>query len=451
MDKEQIQFYHEKDQKNIWHGMRPAKVKQSLIAAKADGAWVTDIEGNRYLDGMAGLWSVNAGYGRKEIAEAAYAQMLEMPFYPLMQSHTAAIELSEKLNEWLDDDYVYFFSNSGSEANETAFKLVRQYYEQKGEPNRHKFISRYRSYHGNTIATLAATGQAQRKYKYEPLAPGFLHVSPPDCYRCPFGKTKDSCNLECASEIERTMTWELDDTVAAVIMEPVITGGGILVPHDDYMKKVREICDEHGALLISDEVICGFGRTGKKLGYMNYDVKPDIITMAKGLTSSYLPLSATAVKREIYEAFQGEDKHDHFRHVNTFGGHPASCIVAIKNLEILESEKLVERSAELGERLLDEMSELKDLPQVGDIRGKGLLLGIELVKDKQTKQPADEDLLKRIVAACKQHGLIISKTSDTVAGFNNILTLSPPLSITDDDFTFIVKTMKDAIKSELGS
>ncbi|WP_260399023.1 aspartate aminotransferase family protein [Peribacillus simplex] len=435
----QTQNLQKTDEKYLWHAMRGANSSSSnLIITKAEGAWITDIDGNRYLDGMSGLWCVNVGYGRKELAKVAAKQLEEMPYFPLTQSHVPAIKLAEKLNEWLGGDYVIFFSNSGSEANETAFKIARQYHQQKGNHGRYKFISRYRGYHGNSMGALAATGQAQRKYKYEPLAPGFLHVAPPDTYRNP----EDVHTLASAEEINRVMTWELSETVAGVIMEPIITGGGILMPPDGYMAKVKEICENHGALLICDEVICGFGRTGKEFGFMNYGVKPDIITMAKGLTSAYLPLSATAVKREIYEAYTGSGDYDRFRHVNTFGGNPASCVLALKNLEIIENENLIERSRVLGERLLSELEGVKDHPNVGDIRGKGLLLGIELVEDKHTKAPAAVEKVNKVINACKERGLIIGKNGDTVAGFNNILQLSPPLSITDDDLAFIVKTLK---------
>ncbi|MCM3570212.1 aspartate aminotransferase family protein [Neobacillus mesonae] len=438
----QTKNLQETDEKYLWHAMRGAGPSPSnLIAVKGEGAWITDINGNRYLDGMSGLWCVNVGYGRKELAKAAYEQLKEMPYFPLSQSHIPAIKLAEKLNQWLGDEYVIFFSNSGSEANETAFKITRQYHHQKGNPGRFKFISRYRAYHGNSMGALAATGQAQRKYKYEPLGQGFLHVAPPDLYRNP----SDADTLESAAEIDRVMTWELSETIAGVIMEPIITGGGILMPPEGYMAKVKEICEKHGALLICDEVICGFGRTGKPFGFMNYGVKPDIITMAKGLTSAYLPLSATAVKREIYEAYVGNEDYDRFRHVNTFGGNPASCALALKNLEIIEDENLIGRSKELGERLLRELEEIKEHPYVGDVRGKGLLLGIELVENKQTKEPASIEKMNKVISICKEKGLIIGKNGDTVAGYNNILQLSPPLSITEEDFSFIVKCLKESI------
>lgn len=437
-----------KDRDYVWHSMKPYSPDSTLIAEKAEGSWVTDHKGNRYLDGMAGLWCVNVGYGRQELAEAAYEQLKEMAYFPLSQSHIPAIKLAEKLNAMLGDEYVIFFSNSGSEANETAFKLVRQYHQQKGEGSRYKFISRYRAYHGNSMGSLAATGQAQRKYKYEPLAPGFLHVPPPDLYR---GKDKvdaASGELESVKDIDRVMTWELSETIAGVIMEPIITGGGILVPPDQYMKGVKEVCDKHGALLIVDEVICGFGRTGKPFGFMNYGVKPDIITMAKGITSAYLPLSATAVRKDIYETFKGSDEYDYFRHVNTFGGNPAACALALKNLEIMENEQLFDRSSELGDYLKQSLaSQLADHPYVGDVRGKGLLVGIELVKDKLSKEPLGVDLVNKVIGGCKSKGLIIGKNGATVAGYNNVLTLSPPLNIETEDLDFIIKTLTDELKA----
>lgn len=435
------------DDQYIWHSMKPYNPKATIVATKADGSWVTDAEGKRYLDAMAGLWCVNVGYGRTELAEAAYEQLKEMAYFPLSQSHVPAIKLAEKLNSMLGDEYVFFFSNSGSEANETAFKIVRQYHQQKGEYSRYKIVSRYRAYHGNSMGSLAATGQAQRKYKYEPLAPGFIHVAPPDSYRDDTN-VHDPKELSSIKEIDRTMTWELSETIAAMIMEPIITGGGVLVPPDGYMKAAKEVCEKHGALLIVDEVICGFGRTGKPFGFMNYDVKPDIITMAKGITSAYLPLSATAVRKEIYEAFKGSEEYDYFRHVNTFGGNPAACALAIKNLELMEKEQLFDRSRELGVQVLSDLKNLlQDHPFVGDVRGKGLLIGIELVKDKKTKEPLDGALVNQVIAICKQQGVLIGKNGATVAGYNNVLTLSPPLNIEVEDLKYLIKTLLASLKT----
>lgn len=435
-----------KDKEYLWHSMKPYNPNATVIIEKAEGSWVTDHTGKRYLDAMAGLYCVNIGYGRTELADAAYEQLKKVAYFPLSQSHIPAIQLAEKLNQMLGDDYVIFFSNSGSEANEAAFKIARQYHQQKGQHSRYKFISRYRSYHGNGMGSLAATGQAQRKYKYEPLAPGFIHVAPPDEYRFPEKSDCQPSELHAVKEMDRVMTWELSETIAAVIMEPIITGGGVIMPPDGYLTGVKEVCEKHGALLIVDEVICGFGRTGEAFGFMNYGVKPDIITMAKGITSAYLPLSATAVKKEIYETFKGTEEYDYFRHVNTFGGNPAACALALRNLELMEEEKLFERSKRLGDQLRKALvTKLREHPYVGDVRGKGLLVGIELVKDRVTKEPLDGELVNKVIAGCKQKGVLIGKNGATVAGYNNVLTISPPLSINEEDLQLIIETLNEEI------
>ncbi|WP_088013383.1 aspartate aminotransferase family protein [Gottfriedia acidiceleris] len=439
-----------KDEKYLWHAMKPYNPQATTIIQKAKGAWLTDIDGNRYLDAMSGLWCVNVGYGREEIAKAAYAQLLENNYTPLSLSHPSAILLAEKINELLGGDYVVFFSNSGSEANETAFKIARQYFQQKGQGNRYKFVSRYRAYHGNTMGALAATGQAERKYKYEPLAPGFIHVKAPDQYRYNEDGFKNASELPSVKAVDEIMTWEHSETIAAMILEPIITGGGVIMPPEDYLKGIREVCDKHGALLIVDEVICGFGRTGKAFGHQHYGVQPDIITMAKGLTSAYMPLSATAVKREIYEEFTKNGNYDYFRHVNTFGGSPVACAVALKNLEIMERENLFEQSSKMGAILLDELKEnISHHPHVGDIRGKGLLIGIELVEDQYTKNPLNIEKVNQVIAKCKERGLIIGKNGVTVAGYNNVLTLSPPLNITTEEKDFILSGLTQAINETL--
>jgi adenosylmethionine-8-amino-7-oxononanoate aminotransferase len=444
---EERQDWIEKDRRFVWHHMQPYAASQNpLVITRGDGAWVIDLDGNRYLDAMSGLWCVNLGYSETALAEAAYDQLRQIPYYPLTQSHLPAIALSEKLNDWLGGDYRIFYSNSGSEANEVAFKIVRQYHAQNGEPTRWKFISRYRAYHGNSMGALAATGQALRKQHYEPLPPGFVHVPPPYCYRCPFGKERDSCNLECASIFEQVIQWEGPDTVAGVIMEPTITGGGVIVPPPEYMQKVREICDKYGVLLIVDEVICGFGRSGKRFGYQNFGVKPDLVTMAKGITSAYLPLSATAVRAELFDAFKEDHPYAHFRHVGTFGGNATACAVSLKTLELMEDRKLVERAGELGQKLEKLLQPLKDYPYVGDLRFFGFMAGIELVSDKGKKTPAPAGFVGRVIAACKKRGVLIGKNTDTVPEQNNVLTLAPPFVISDEDLELLTKVVMEAIE-----
>lgn len=433
----------QKDRANVWHHISMYNEKAPpMIVEHGEGAWITDSVGNRFLDGMSGLWAVNVGYGRERLAQVAYDQMKKLCYAPMTQSHQPAIQLAEKVNSLLEDDYMIFYSNSGSDANEVAFKMARQYHDQNGEGARFKIISRYRAYHGSSLGALAATGQALRKYKYEPLAPGFLHVAPPDNYRRPKGQSIELYNLERAREIEEKIIWEQKETIAAVIMEPIITGGGVLIPQPSYVKEVERICKKYGVLLIIDEVICGFGRTGRLFGHQHFAIKPDIITMAKGLTSAYLPLSITAVRKDIYEKFKDTDGYSHFRHVNTFGGNPAACAVALENIKILEEEKLVQRSKDLGEQLLHDLQDLLELPFVGDVRGLGFLVGIELVEDKLTLEPAKPERLAKIIADCKANGLVIGKNGDTVEGYNNILTLSPPLCCTDEDLEFISAVLK---------
>ncbi|MFC5448443.1 aspartate aminotransferase family protein [Paenibacillus aestuarii] len=432
----------EKDRNYVWHHMSPHN-DNPLIIESGKGSWVTDIDGNRYLDGMAGLWCVNVGHGRSEIAEAAAGQMMKLAYTTLVQSHIPAIELAAKLNEWLGGDYRIFFSNSGSDANEVAFKIARQYHHQNGKPTKHKFISRHRAYHGSSMGALAATGQAQRKLKYEPLGAGFVHVPPPYCYRCPFGQTEGACQLQCAQAVEDAIVWEGPDSVAGMILEPAITGGGVLVPPDGYLPKVRSICSKYDVLLIVDEVICGFGRSGEKFGHQNFGVKPDIVTMAKGLTSAYSPLSATAVSAELYASFKEKQTESHFRHINTFGGNPVSCAVALKSIEILETENLVSRSAQMGRAITSGLEPLKAHPHVGDIRAFGSAIGIELVEDRASKVPATAERVAAIIAGCRQKGLLIGKNGDTVPGYANILTLSPPLSSTDEDIAFLIRTLNE--------
>ena len=433
--------------RTVWHQMsgRPADgAKGPMIVAEGDGAWVTDVEGNRYLDGLSGQWCVNVGYGRERLADAAATQLKKLAFHPLTRGHTPAIELGERLDALLGGDRATFYSNSGSEANELAFKLVRQYHQLNGEHQRFKIIARYRAYHGSTLGALSATGQAMRRSGYEPLAPGFLHVPPPDPYRDAIADDDlEDYGHRCAAQLEQTIGFELPETVAAVIMEPIITGGGILIPPDSYLPAVKALCERHGVLLIVDEVICGFGRVGHWFGHHAANVRPDIVTMAKGITSAYFPLAATVVSGDIFAAFPADPASaGRLRHINTFGGHPAGCAVALETIAIMEEEGLVERSRTMGAALLARLRDaLGDHPLVGEVRGRGLLIGIELVADQATRAPAERKVSAGVVAAAQRHGLLVGRNVDTAAGLDNVIALAPPLSLTDADADHIVEAL----------
>lgn len=432
------------DQKNLLHAMKPFKRDNDpFIAKEANGSWVYDIEGNKFMDGFAGLMSVNIGHGRHELAEVVYEQMKRLAYYPMTNSHVSAIELGEKLNEWLNDEYVFFYSNSGSEANETAFKIARQYHIKNDEPQRYKIISRYRAYHGSSFGALAATGQFQRKFHYEPLASGFIHVNPPDKYRSPYSGTEEEIGKAYADEIERVINWEVNKSVAAIILEPIISGGGVIVPPKNYLKEVEKICNKHGVLLIVDEVVNGFGRLGEKFGFMKYGIKPDIITMAKGLTSSYLPLSVTAIRKDLFNVLEKDGDYAKFRHINTFGGNPAACALALKNIEIIENENLIEKANTIGNKLKDDLLEMNH-PNIGDIRGEGLLIGIEFIDDQETKEPS-ERITEIFLNECKTRGLLLGRNGDTSQGYSNVAIVSPPLSITEEEYDFLINTIKDVV------
>ncbi|WP_370457696.1 aminotransferase [Virgibacillus salexigens] len=436
-----------KELPHLWNAMhRYHPGAQQMVAASGEGSWFTDESGNRYLDGVSGLWCLNLGHGRQEIIDAATAQMKKLTYFPLTMSHNPAVKLANKISSLLGGGYQSFFSNSGSEANETAFKIVRQYHKQTGNPDKFKIISRYRAYHGSTLGALSATAQANRRVKYDPGVPGFLHVYPPYHYRSIFGGEPEESDLKAAQLIEEMINWEGEETVAALIMEPFISGGGVIIPSMQYIQRVAEICKKYNVLLIMDEVVSGYGRTGKMFGFMHAEgVQPDIITMAKGLTSGYLPLGATAVKSNIYDVFKEEGKDNHFRHVSTYGGHPAACAVALKNIEIIENENIVERVNELGKSKLSQLHQLMEHENVGEVRQIGFLLGLEMVTDQKSKVPLEDSKMAEIVSECKKKGLIIGRNGDTVPGQNNVIIIAPPLSSTEEDLDFLVETVESVI------
>ena len=441
------------DLDSLWHAMVQHKKYERNPPKridKAQGCYVTGAEGKEYLDGVSELWCVNVGYGRKELADAVYERLAELSYFPLVMSHSPAIKLAAKPIELLGYEGKVHFFNSGSEANETAFKMTRQYHSQTEETRRYKIISRYRTYHGNTMGALSATAQAERRARYDSLLPGFLHVHPPYCYRCPFGKKHGSCNIECASSIENMVIHEGVQSVAAIIVEPVISGGGVIVPPDEYLPMLQDICDRHGILLIFDEAVSGFGRLGKMFGHQVWGVEPDIITLAKGIMSGYLPLSATVTKQHIFNAFFDEsDLTSHFRHINTYGGNPASTALSLKNIEIIEIEQLAQQAEKMGAYLKAKLNNLAEHPLVGDIRGKGLLLGIKLVANKETKEPLAREKVGAIVSNCLESGVRTGRNGNTIPELSNVLIIAPPLILTEADADLIVEKLKQSLDNQM--
>ena len=434
------------DLESLWHpmlqhrGMAAAPPRQ---IASGSGVFLTDVDGRQLLDGVSGLWCVNVGYGREELADVAREQMARLPYLPLTFTHAPAAELAGKLIEMLGYAGKVYFTNSGSEANEAAFKIARQYHGQTGSPGRYKIIARYRGYHGNTLGALSATGQAERKIGYEPLVPGFLHIDAPDSYR----NTHD-----CAAQLEQAIEREGAETVAAFIMEPIVAGGGVLIPPDDYLPRVREICDRYGVLLILDEVVTGLGRTGGSFALKRAGVEPDLLTLGKGIASGYQPLAATVAKQHVFEAFEGApDELRHCRHINTYGGHPVATAVALKNIEILEREGLFERATKTGDALLARLRRLEGHPNVGEVRGRGLLLGIELVESKESRVPLSAADTGAVVARCMGEGVIVGKTTNTTPGFSNVVILAPPLVLAENEADQLASALETAIHEELSA
>jgi taurine-pyruvate aminotransferase len=441
----------ELDINHLWHGNlqhHDLGSRPPLEIVRGEGCWVWDSEDRRYLDAMAGLWCVNIGYGRHTIADAVAEQMRQLPYYPLTQSHPPAARLAGRLTELLPQglDRI-FFVNSGSEAVETALKMARQCARRMhpGE-NRYKIIARHRGYHGFTMGAMSATGQVARKQAFEPLVPGFVHISPPDPYRCDHCSTTCKCTLACANEFEHAIQTEGPETVAAVILEPAIGGGGVFPAPDGYMERVREVCDRYGVLMIVDEVITGFGRTGKLFAIEHSGIRPDLMTVAKGITSGYLPLGATIATREVFETFlSAHNDKAKFTQVSTFGGHPCSCAAALANLEILTSERLWENAARVGPYLADGLRKL-ELPVIGQIRAWGLLIGLELVADSD-RTPLPEPRVVAAQRAIREAGVIVGRNNDTVPGLCNVLTISPPLTLTQAEADTIIAAAKTGLSS----
>ncbi len=362
------------------------------IVVEADGWWLTDDLGNRIIDGFAGLWCVAVGHGRRPIINAVTEQLGTLDYFTTFhgQSHPRAIELAETLASLFPAELGLnhvMFASGGSEANESNFKLVRMYWALRGEERRKTIVARHHGYHGLTIATMSATGIMPMHWNFGPVAEGFAHLPAPYCFRCELGLAYPDCNLACARTLEEYVEREGPDSVGAFIAEPVIGAGGIIPPPPGYFEEIQRICDRYDILFIADEVVCGFGRTGKRFGFEHFGVRPDIVTLAKGLTSGYQPLGASVVSDRVWDTICDRlPKRMPFSHGFTYMGHPAACAAALANLAIIEDEGLVENAAEVGAYLLDRMKELERYETVGEVRGLGLMVGIEFVADKATRR-----------------------------------------------------------------
>jgi taurine-pyruvate aminotransferase len=438
----------QQDLTNVLHPIVQHKALESkqMVVAGGEGSTIFDADGTSFLDAMAGLWCVNIGYGRTELAEVAAEQMRQLSYFPHTAMNAPAANLAGKINGLMGGGYHTYFVNSGSEANEAGFKIARQYmkHEYPGE-YRFKTVSRYFAYHGTTLAALDAGGMGERKAKFEPFSGDFVHVAPPYCYRCPFGLSYPSCGLACVKNMETAILGEGPETVAEVIVEPIMSGVGVAVPPDEYLPEVESLCRKYGILLHVDEVINGFGRTGKMFAFQHYGVSPDIIAVAKGISSAYLPIAATVVKNSVFDSFYGDPAQNRqVAQVNTYGGHPVAAAVALRNIEIIETERLVDRAAETGAYLLDGLRTLMSHQIVGDVRGKGLLIGVELVKDRTTKEPVSSARITDIVDFCRDNGLLVGRGGGG-RSYGNTITLSPPLVITRAECDRIVSTLDRAL------
>ena len=419
------------------------------MMVRGEGTYVWDDQGNRYLDGVGGIATVNVGYGRTEIAEAMAEQARKLPYCaPNLFRNEPALELTARLRKLTPPglNHVNFVSG-GSEAVEVAIKLARQYQVVRGKPGKYQIISRWTSYHGATLATLSASGHAGRREKFLPLLLDFPHIPPPYCFQCSYGLEYPACNLRCAWALEEAILAAGPGTVSAFIAEPVIgSTAGSAVPPDDYLPTVRTICDKYDVLLIADEVMTGFGRTGRNFAVEHWDVVPDIMTMAKAISGGYAPLGATVASDRIAEAF--EDADSAFDHVFTYGGSPVSLAAGVVALQILQREKLVQRSDQCGEYFLRQAEKLKAHPMVGDVRGKGLMLGIEFVKDRETREPFAPELhvYDRVVKTALRNGLIVYPGHGAIDGYRgDHISLYPPLTVADDEIDEMVDILDQTI------
>jgi adenosylmethionine-8-amino-7-oxononanoate aminotransferase len=433
---------------HLWlHFTRMGGDGEVPIIVRGDGCYLEDSKGKRYLDALAGLFSVNIGYGYgEEIGEAAAAQMRELPFYTNWgYAHPRAIELASEVASLTPGDLNrLFFVSGGSEAVESAWKLARQYYSARGDGRRWKAISRHVAYHGTTMGALSINGIPELRNPFEPLVPEVLHVRNTNRYHRPADETEEQFTAFLLDDLEQTITATGAETVAMVIMEPVQNAGGSFTPPEGYWKGVREICDRYGILLCADEVICGFGRVGAWFGSERYDIKPDLMTIAKGLSSSYAAIGAVVASDRVMEPFMRDTNM--YAHGITFGGHPVMSAIALKNIEIMKRDRIVEHVAETQDTFRKTLSQLLDLPIVGDVRGTGFFYAVELVKDKDTRESFNDEecetLLRGFLSPRLFERGLICRSDDRG---DPVVQISPPLIAGQHEFDQIVSILGDVL------
>jgi putrescine aminotransferase len=430
------------DQDHLLHPLHHPNAHQApLVVESGNGVWLRTVDGREFIDGLAGLWNVLIGHGSVELAEAARDQMIELAYFSnyVGVSNLPAIRLADRMAGFAYPNLnTTFFTSGGAEANESAFKTARYYWKRLGKPAKVKVIARQDAYHGVTLAAMSATGITPYWPMFEPRVPNFLHIPAPYPYRFE-GSLRDgeTVGQAAARALEEAILREGADTVAAFIAEPVQGAGGIIVPPDDDFPRVREICDRHDVLLIADEVITGFGRTGQWFALERWGVQPDIMSFAKGITSGYQPLGGIQISDAIREAIMSAPPDQTWMHAYTYSGHATCCAVALKNLDILERDNLVERARERGERLLAGLQQLDDIECVGNVRGLGLMCAVEFVADRDTKGSAN--MAPKVLKACIDHGLIARIKGES-------LLLAPPLVISESEVDRLLAIVREAIE-----
>ncbi|MEM7598835.1 MAG: aminotransferase class III-fold pyridoxal phosphate-dependent enzyme [Pseudomonadota bacterium] len=442
----------EADRAHVWHHLmqhKPFEDNDPRIIVEGRGMRVWDQKGKEHIDAVSGgVWTVNVGYGRERIANAIRDQLIKLPYFAGSAGSIPGALFSEKLISKMPGMSRVYYTNSGSEANEKAFKMVRQIAHKRYGGKKHKILYRDRDYHGSTIATMSAGGQDQRNAQYGPFTPGFVRV--PHCleYRAQWDLTGEEYGIAAANAIEEVILAEGPDTVGALCLEPVTAGGGVITPPEGYWPRVQEICKKYDILLHIDEVVCGIGRTGTWFGYQHYGVEPDFVTMAKGVASGYAAIACCVTNEKVFDMFKDdvEDPLNYFRDISTFGGCTAGPAAALENMAIIEEEGLLQNTIDMGAYMLDQLHALQDKHEViGHVRGKGLFLGAELVADRASKDPVDEKMAQAVVGDCMAQGVVIGVTNRSIPGFNNTLCFSPALIATKDDIDEILTAVDAAL------